>query len=87
MNVDSVLTTRFCFCAVSVVGFQELVERMEKSLEGVPPVYQQPKRKYSARNSLRREMVGDHPVYSLFVSGSSTGSSEKFFCRICHRDV
>ena len=32
-------------------------------------------------------MVGDHPVYSLFVSGSCTGSSEKFFCRICHRDV
>ena len=87
MNFDSVVTTQFCFCTVSVVGFQELVERMEQSLEGVSPVPQQPKRTYSARNRLRREMVGDHPVYSLFVSGSSTGSSEKFFCRIRHRDV
>ena len=60
---------------------------MEQSLEGVSPVHQQPKRTYSARNRLRREMVDDHPVYSLFVSGSSTGSNEKFFCRICHRDV
>ena len=60
---------------------------MEKSLEGVSPLIHGRKRVYSARHHLRREMVGDHPVYSLFVSGSSTGSPEKFFCRICHRDV
>ena len=32
-------------------------------------------------------MVGDHRVYSLFVRGLNTGCNEKFFCRICHRDV
>ena len=60
---------------------------MEQSLEGVAPSSRQHKQTYRAHNRLRREMVGDHPVYSLLVSGSSTGSNEKFFCRICHRDV
>ena len=49
---------------------------MEQSLEGASSVNRQPKRTYSARYRLRREMIGDHPVYSLFVSGSSTGAGE-----------
>ena len=45
------------------------------------------KRVYSPRNRLRRETVRGHSVLELFVSGSSTGSDESFFCTICHRDV
>ena len=60
---------------------------MEQSLEGVSLASRQPNQIYSACNRPRREMVGDHPVYSLFVSGSSTVSNEKFVCRICYRDV
>ena len=32
-------------------------------------------------------MVGDHPVLSVFVSGSSTGVSTSFHCMICRLDV
>ena len=32
-------------------------------------------------------MVGDHPVISVFVSGSSTGVATRFHCMICRRDV
>ena len=32
-------------------------------------------------------MVGDHSVYSLFVSGASNGSLSRFHCKICRRDV
>ena len=32
-------------------------------------------------------MVGDHPVFSLFVSGASNGSASRFHCMICKRDV
>ena len=68
-------------------GFQELVARVETSLDGVPGPQRQLKRVYSPRNRLRRNMVGDNPIYQLFVSGSSTGSDKLFFCKICHRDV
>ena len=61
--------------------------RVETSLEGVPGPQRQRKRVYSPRNRLRRDMVGDNPIYQLFVSGSSTGSDKLFFCKICHRDV
>ena len=60
---------------------------MEQSLEAAAPTLRRPKRSYSSRCRLRRNIVGDHPVYSLFISGSSVGSDEKFYCRICHRDV
>ena len=32
-------------------------------------------------------MVGDHPVFSLFVSGSSSGSATSVHSMICRRDV
>ena len=32
-------------------------------------------------------MVANHPVFELFVSGSSTGSDKLFHCMICQRDV
>ena len=32
-------------------------------------------------------MVANHPVFELFVSGSSTGSNKLFHCMICQRDV
>ena len=57
-------------------GFQELVARVETSLEGAPGPQRQRKRMYSPRNRLRRDMVGDTPIYQLFVSGSSTGSDK-----------
>ena len=68
-------------------GFQELVARVETRLEGVLGPRRQRKRVHSPRNRLRRDMVGDNPIYQLFVSGSSTGSDKLFFCKICHRDV
>ena len=45
------------------------------------------KRTYSSRNHLRRDMVSGHPVFALFVSGSSTGSEKAFHSMICQRDV
>ena len=32
-------------------------------------------------------MVVNHPIFELFVSGSSTGSDKMFHCMICQRDV
>ena len=32
-------------------------------------------------------MVKDHPVFELFVSGSSSGIDSAFFCTLCQRDV
>ena len=32
-------------------------------------------------------MVKDHPVFELFVSGSSSGVESAFFCTLCERDV
>ena len=57
---------------------------MESTLEGAT---QGRKRAYSPRNRLRRDMVSGHPVFELFVSGSSTGSDKLFHCMICQRDV
>ena len=45
------------------------------------------KRVYSPRHRLRRDMVTGHPIFELFVSGSSTGSDKAFHCMICQRDV
>ena len=68
------------------LGMQDLVSRMETSFDAAtsraPSV-----KKYSSRHRLRKDMVGDHPVYSLFVSGLSSGSSSLFHCMICRRDV
>ena len=44
-------------------------------------------KKYSSRHRLRKDMKGDHSVFGLFVSGSSTGSATSFHCMICRRDV
>ena len=78
----------YSLCGVVLfVGFQELVSRVETSLEGVAAPQRQRRRVYSSRHRLRRDMVGDNPIYQLFVSGSSTGSDKLFFCKICHRDV
>ena len=69
------------------VGFQELVSRVEACLEEILSPQRQRKRVYSMRKRLRRDMIGDNPIYQLFVSGSSTGCDKHFFCMICHRDV
>ena len=65
---------------------QDLEARMETSLEAAiargPPI-----RKYSSRDELREFMVGDHSVYSPFVSGASNGLLSRFHCQICWRDV
>ena len=76
-----------CYGCLWFPGFQELVARVETRLEGTPGSQRQRKRVYSARNRLRRDMIGDNPIYQLFVSGSSTGSDKLFFCKICHRNV
>ena len=70
-----------------VLGLQELVGRVEASLDELSLPQRQLKRLYSLRKRLRRDMIGDNPIFQLFVSGSSTGSDNYFFCMICHRDV
>ena len=65
---------------------QELVSRMETSLENATTTERPPK-KYSSRHRLRKDMVGEHPILSLSVSGSGTGSATSFHCMICGRDV
>ena len=65
---------------------QDLMSRMESSLEAVA-LRESSVRKYSSRHHLRKDMVGDHPVFSLFVSGASNGSASHFHCKICKRDV
>ena len=60
--------------------------RMESSLEAVA-LRDSPVRKYSSRHHLRKDMVGNHPVFSLFVSGASNWSASRFHCMICKRDV
>ena len=65
---------------------QDLVSRMESSLEAVA-LRETPVKKYSSRHHLRKDMVGDHPIFSLFVSGASDGSATRFHCMICKRDV
>ena len=57
---------------------------MESTLEGAT---RGRKRAYSPRNRLRRDMVSGHPVFELFLSGSSTASDKLFHCMICQRDV
>ena len=62
------------------------MKRMESSLEAVA-LRGSPVKKYSSRHHLRKDMVGDHPIFSLFVSGASNGSVSRFHCMICKRDV
>ena len=59
---------------------------METSLENAT-MTERPPKKYSSRHRLRKDMVGEHPIFSLFVSGSKTGSATSFHCMICGRDV
>ena len=67
-----------------VTEFEELIRRIEMTLEDAS---RNRKRVYSPRNRLRRGMVAGHPIFELFVSGSSTGSDKAFHCMICQRDV
>ena len=62
------------------------MSRMESSLEAVA-LRGSPVKKYSSRHHLRKDMVGNHPIFSLFVSGASNGSASHFHCMICKRDV
>ena len=64
---------------------QELVSRMETSLENAA-TGGRPPQKYSSRHRLRKDMVGEHPIFRLFLSGSSTGSATSFHCMICRCD-
>ena len=70
----------------SVAGFEELLSRVETSLEGAGSSRRRT-HVYSSRDRLRRNMVANHPVFELFVSGSSTGVDTVFYCTICQRDV
>ena len=72
---------------MTVIGFQELVSRVEVSLEEARTPHRQRTRVYSSRNRLRRDMLKDNPIFELFVSGSSTGSDKHVYCMICQRDV
>ena len=65
---------------------QDLLSRVGSSLEAVA-LRESSVRKYSSRHLLRKDMVGDHPVFILFVSRASNGSSSRFHCMICKRDV
>ena len=59
-------------CILRVVTeFDQLVARVETNVESIGP------------SRLRRDMVNDHPVYGLFMSGSSTGIVTLFYCMIC----
>ena len=78
----AILVVLYCF----VIVFEELVNRVETSLENAC-VSRRRTRTYSARNRLRRDMVKGHPVFELFVTGSSTGVATAFYCTICERDV
>ena len=60
---------------------------VEVSLEELSSPQRQRKRVYSLRKRPRRDMIGDNPIFQLFVSGSSSGSDKHFFCKICHRDA
>ena len=71
-------------CDVS--KFLELISGVENSLIGLS-ASREKSRTYSFRSRLRRHMVTDDPIYSLFVSTSSTGYPWAFYCTICHRDV
>ena len=71
---------------VFVVEFEELVTRVKSSLEHVSPSRRR-SRSQNPRNWLRRSMVKGHPVFEIFVSGSSSGVEAAFFCTICQRDV
>ena len=65
---------------VSVVGFRDLSEKVKERLSPK-------KRKYSKRNLLNRRMLSAHESFKDFVTGAKSGSDERFFCRICKRDV
>ena len=69
-----------------VSEFEELVTRVEASLEQASPSRRRT-RTVSSRKRHRRSMVKDHPVFELFVSGSSSGVESAFFCTLCDRDV
>ena len=69
-----------------VVEFEELVVRVETSLENVSPSRRR-SRPQNPQKRLRRSMVKEHPAFELFVSGSSSGVETAFFCTICQRDV
>ena len=76
----------FIACFIVFAEFEELVARVETSLEQASPSRRRT-RVVSSRNRLRRSMVKDHPVFELFVSGSSSGIENAFFCTLCQRDV
>ena len=63
-----------------IVGFSELVDKVESRLE-------RPEKKYSSRKLLHRRMLCLNPVFGDFVTGSQRDSAEFFFCRVCKRDV
>ena len=66
-----------------VVEFEELVTRVDTSLENASPS-RRPSRPQNPRNRLRRSMIKDHPVVELFVS---SGVETAFFFTICQQDV
>ena len=67
-------------------GFEELVNRVETSLENAG-TSRRCTRSYSSRIQLRRDMVKGHPVFELVLTGSSTGVATSFYCTICERDL
>ena len=56
-----------------VTEFEKLIRRMEMALDDAS---RSRKRVYGPRHRLRRDMVAGHPIFELFISGSSTGSDK-----------
>ena len=56
--------------------FEELIRQMEMTLDDAS---RSRKQVYIQRHRLRRDMA-EHPIFALFVSGSSTVSDKAFHC-------
>ena len=86
MGCDSGVLYSLIGCSVFVSEFEELVTRVEASLEQASPSRRRT-RTESSRSRFRSSMVKDLPVFELFVSVASSEVETAFFCTLCQRDV
>ena len=86
MGCDSGVLYSLIGCSVFVSEFEELVTRVEASLEQASPSRRRT-RTESSRSRFRSSMVKDLPVFELFVSVAMSEVETAFFCTLCQRDV